>query len=581
MARRGPTAAEMHQRRRAAAAEARADRLAAGSSGAAEIAAQAARIAGLEGALAASEARALRQRNRADRLAAENRELRGKLRDARRKCSDLSWDVKVAHSYGFELERRLARCEKARFRWAQTARKLGESLKEARDELRALRAKASRSPSNSSLPPSSEPSRKKVHNSRERSGRKPGGQPGHPGHRRRLREPDEVVALAPPAECPGCGCACEPTGRSSSRQVTELVVRAHTVEYVSPEARCAGCGARLSAPFPEWAPNEANWGPSVKAAVVTLTAGCNVSVDNAVGLISELTGGEVAVSAGAACNFARQLSSLAAGEVAAVEASIGSAAVVGSDATHVRCNGAQSYVYTFNTADSALFRASARKGKAPLEGSPIDGGSQVVVHDHDTSYYSFGGGHAECNVHVMRYLKGVCENEPGRSWAADMRSALADGLELRKAALAAGEWPPDPGAVAGVESRYDAALELAAAEYERDGPFNPKYKPEGIALSGRLREYRANHLMFLRDEAVPFDNNASERNLRCCKGKTKQSGGFRSMENGQEPYCDYLTVAQTAKLRGASPHGSVLAVFEGRKGILEDAARRQRAERAV
>lgn len=581
MARRGPTAAEMHQRRRAAAAEARADRLAADSAGAAEIAALEARVSALESENAALAARAIRQENRADKLAAENGRLKSELKDAREELRRLRWDVKVAHSEWRELGRRLARCERRRREWADMARELGKSLKEARDQLRSLRAKASRSPSNSSLPPSSEPNRKKVHNSRARSGLRPGGQPGHPGHRRKLRRPDEVVTLAPPAECPDCGCACEPTGRSSSRQVTELVVRAHTVEYSSPEVRCAGCGARLSAPFPEWAPNEANWGPSVKAAVVTLTAGCNVSVDNAVGLISELTGGEVAVSAGAACNFARQLSSLAAGEVAAVEASIGSAAVVGSDATHVRCNGAQSYVYTFNTADSALFRASARKGKAPLEGSPIDGGSQVVVHDHDTSYYSFGGAHAECNVHVMRYLKGVEENEPERTWAAAMRSALADGLELRRAALASGEWPPGPDAVADVESRYDAALETAAAEYGRDGPFNPKYKPEGLALSNRLREHRENHLLFLRREDVPFDNNASERQLRCCKGKTKQSGGFRSMENGQEPYCDYLTLAQTAKLRGASPHGVVLDVLAGREGVLDAAAERQRAERAV
>ena len=47
----------------------------------------------------------------------------------------------------------------------------------------------------------------------------------------------------------------------------------------------------------------------------------------------------------------------------------------------------------------------------------------------------------------MRYLKGVCENEPERTWAAAMRSALADGLALRKAALASGEWPPDPEAM--------------------------------------------------------------------------------------------------------------------------------------
>ena len=581
MARRGPTAAEMHQRRRAAAAEARADRLAADSSGAAEIAALSAENARLRDENAALLARAVRQENRADRLAAENRDLRGKLRDARKRCSTLSWDVKVAHSEWRESERNLAKCEKARFRWAQTARKLGAALKETRDELRALKAKASRSPSNSSLPPSSEPNRKKVFNSRVKSGRNPGGQPGHPGHRRKLREPDESVVLDPPAACPECGCACEPTGKSSSRQVTELVVMAHTVEYTAPEARCPGCGARVAAPFPEWAPNEANWGPTVKAAVVTLTEGCNVSVGKAVGLISELTGGEVAVSAGAACNFARQLSSLASGEVASVEEALASAPVVGSDATQVRCGGRAAYVYNFNSPDSSLFRASERKGKEPLAGSPIDGGGQVVVSDHDLSYYSFGGGNAECNVHAMRYLKGVEENEPERTWATAMRAALADGLALRKSALTSGEWPPDPAAVADVEARYDSALATAAAEYERDGPFNPKYKPEGIALSNRLRDYRENHLMFLRDAAVPFDNNASERQLRCCKGKTKQSGGFRSMENGQEPYCDYLTLAQTAKLRDASPHGTVLAVFEGRKGVLDAAAERQRAERAV
>lgn len=87
--------------------------------------------------------------------------------------------------------------------------------------------------------------------------------------------------------------------------------------------------------------------------------------------------------------------------------------------------------------------------------------------------------------------------------------------------------------------------------------------------------------MFLRREGVPFDNNASERQLRCCKGKVKQSGGFRSMEGGQEPYCDCLTLTQTAKLRDASPHSAVLAVFSGEERFLDGATGRQRAERAV
>jgi hypothetical protein len=39
------------------------------------------------------------------------------------------------------------------------------------------------------------------------------------------------------------------------------------------------------------------------------------------------------------------------------------------------------------------------------------------------------------------------------------------------------------------------------------------------------------------------------------------SGGFRSTDNDQALYCDFLTVTKTARLRGMSPYGTVLCVF--------------------
>ena len=41
------------------------------------------------------------------------------------------------------------------------------------------------------------------------------------------------------------------------------------------------------------------------------------------------------------------------------------------------------------------------------------------------------------------------------------------------------------------------------------------------------------------------------------------TGGFRSTDNDQAPYCDFLTVTKTARLRGMSPYGTVLRVFSG------------------
>ena len=122
---------------------------------------------------------------------------------------------------------------------------------------------------------------------------------------------------------------------------------------------------------------------------------------------------------------------------------------------------------------------------------------------------------------------------------------------------------PNADQVAAIRARYMAALDLADEEYARDGPFEPKYAPDGLALSRRLREYADQHLLFLERADVPFTNNESERHLRCAKGKLKQSGGFRSTDNGQAPYCDFLTVTKTARLRGMSPYGTVLRVFSG------------------
>ena len=69
-----------------------------------------------------------------------------------------------------------------------------------------------------------------------------------------------------------------------------------------------------------------------------------------------------------------------------------------------------------------------------------------------------------------------------------------------------------------------------------------------------------NHLAFIYDFSVPFDNNPSERDLRIIKIKTKISGGFKNI-NSAEAYCNAISIIKTSLKRKINPFESIKAIF--------------------
>jgi hypothetical protein len=409
-----------------------------------------------------------------------------------------------------------------------------------------------------------------VHNSRVSTGRKAGGQPGHIGHARRRLEPDCTITLKTPALCPACGGGVRFVGKAKSRSVTELLITTKTTEYVGQDCACDKCGAHIPATFPQEALNEANYANSVKTVLTYLINSCNMSIDNALTFLYEATGHTLKVSKGTAHNFLAAFSKAAAKDIDALKARVAASPVVNSDATFTSVSGKRTYAYVYTGAGDALFQASSSKGLAPLQSSPLSDYKGTIVHDHDISYYNFGSCNAECNVHILRYLKGVCENEPKRTWASEMTALLCEANDAAKAARTKDAGALAAGVLANIGARYDAIIAKGESEYVEDMQLPTKYRPEGITLLARLKAYRDNHLLFAHNLTVPFDNNLSERLLRGIKKKLKQSGGFRSLEHGQSYYCDFLSITQTASLKGLEVLGVVRGVFDGKTGLLQD-----------
>jgi transposase len=142
--------------------------------------------------------------------------------------------------------------------------------------LEARLAEARKTPRNSSLPPSTEHPHAKPAPPRQPSGKKRGGQPGHPKHERALiptEECSEVVTFKPSA-CRRCGDRLAGNDAEPRRhQVWEVPeIRPLVTEYQLHRLLCPTCGITTCAELPPGVPT-GQAGPQL-IALVALLMGC-------------------------------------------------------------------------------------------------------------------------------------------------------------------------------------------------------------------------------------------------------------------------------------------------------------------
>jgi transposase len=128
--------------------------------------------------------------------------------------------------------------------------------------------------SNSGKPPSSDGLKKppRVSSLREPSGKKTGGQKGHPGETLRRTETPDAVIDHDPQTCAACG---EPLTVATAtgfvaRQVFDLPEPQPLVvtEHRAHGCRCAACGSQTRAAFPDWVSAPVQYGKRIGAFVL-------------------------------------------------------------------------------------------------------------------------------------------------------------------------------------------------------------------------------------------------------------------------------------------------------------------------
>lgn len=187
----------------------------------------------------------------------------------------------------------------------------------------------------------------------------------------------------------------------------------------------------------------------------------------------------------------------------------------------------------------------------------------ILVHDHETALYHFRTDHGECNVHIIRYLRKNTE-DTGNTWSVQMVKLLSEMNRVRKTAKSRNETSLAEPVIRKYEKRYDGLITAGRAENKKT---KHRYaKKEEKALLNRMEKYRHNHLLFLYDFRVPFDDNMSGRDLRKAKNRQKMAGGFRKT-SGHEMYCNILTIIETLKRRKMAVFENIKMLFMGTPAI--------------
>jgi transposase len=448
---------------------------------------------------------------------------------------------------------------------------LKEVIKSQGDQIEMLKGRLNKSSETSSKPPSTDGFKKKIQNNRVKTDKKVGGQIGHKGSGlHSFSSPTEIIEKKA-ENCTKCGGELFYSSEYKAKQVVDIEILVKVTEERVFKGSCAVCGKIHTGSFSEEFINTVQYGENIKSLSALLNSYGFLSIGKTSEIINSLTNNILNLSNGTIVNITNSLSGKLEETVNHIKEKLIHCKVLHADETGCRVNGTNNWIQVFSNDFYTLFNHNTKRGTASIEESGVlEFFVGILVHDHFSAYYKNTlVSHAECNAHILRYLKGVLETFK-HEWAKDMIYHLVDILKMKKEKIALNLTSFSEDEISDISCTYDKILEKGTIEYQNEiaGKKNISYFNEERLLLKRLGEYKAEHLLFATDFEAPFDNNQAERDIRPYKTKLKVSGGFRS-DNGAEAFSRIFSVISTLKKQNKNIFRSIREIFENQKVLLE------------
>lgn len=448
------------------------------------------------------------------------------------------------------------RTSQSQLKEIQDLKRLLKKEKKDNEELRKRLSKYEEPPkdsSNSSTPPSKERMKdeivRRTQSLRKPSGKKPGGQSGHKGSTLKISETPTAVINNVPEVCDQCGDpldACD-TVLDYVTQIISLPELKPLITQVNHYVKvCRTCGNRVKSSSERRRSNSVVYDTSVKGLVVYLSVVQFLPFGRIATFFKEVFG--LKISQGSMVNWIEEAKKAAEPAVEKIKEYIMQSAIVGFDESGCYCNKRLDWAWIAQTVYfTLLFHGKSRKGRELEDrfGDSLE--RMTAVTDRHSAYFALHFlNHQVCLAHLLRECQYLNELDKEQEWSKSVEELLQDAIHERNL------HPTKQINTVPWLEKLDKLIDKNLSK------LNEKF---AIFKKGLLkcRDYIFN---FLKDPAIPPDNNASERGIRKLKIKLKNSGCFRS-DLGADAFMDLHSIVETTKKHGNSPYNVILALFQG------------------
>lgn len=427
---------------------------------------------------------------------------------------------------------------------------------------------------NSSKPPSSD-GLKKTNSLRTKSGKKSGGQKGHPGHTLVMTDKPDKVVLHRVTECGHCGAciADQPTQSVERRQVVDMPpLKLEATEHRAERKTCQTCGAVCKAAFPEGVDQPVQYGSQIRALATYMNQYQLLPYNRVEGFFKDMFGQPF--SEGSLFTANQDMYESLAGFEQEIRQMLLNEPVLNCDETGVRVEGKLNWLHVAGTPKLTSYGIYQKRGSDAMDEMGIlPSYTGISKHDCLAAYFKYEGcSHSLCNAHHLRELIWVTQNEH-QVWAQQMIDLLLEAKAAVDEAKDNFRTHLELEQLAGFMSRYNDIIALGLKEnpfFEVwPGPKGKRGRPKKTKtrnLLERLRKYRTETLNFIFDFRIPFDNNQAERDIRMTKIQQKISGCFRSLQ-GARIFCRIRSYISTVKKNSVPVLGAIRDALLGKPFI--------------